>query len=364
MKKAAYLCLKEAIVLSFIGFNQAACSKIGDIKMQENDNAIATSSSASGHDNRSTEPDVDKLARDLYAVELARDDIDRNKISLIELLAKNRNRYDRKAITIQDIKLYQHNSLLDENSNHALFCDVVDDIGRKQNGDIAQCGDQESIEVLNLIYNMGVDINKVKEACSCYRYSRGEDCFVCFGNTALMECIANGNDGTYPRVATLLLTTYQASPFVKDHKDDKNALHLLLLKDHLEQQIILEAVLNHSAADQFINAQTGYGDTALHIACARRDGAKIKMLLMKGADKNISNSDGQRPKDMLYMDETGRLKFLWKYLNWENGFCGSNGLGDFTLQDSNALSGGIATIDMGVFNSDPDILERYFEGSN
>ena len=52
---------------------------------------------------------------------------------------------------------------------------------------------------------------------------------------------------------------------------------------------LVEPLLNRDSTAEFINAQDSNGDTALHIACRRGHKEAIKLLVTKGAVKDIKN---------------------------------------------------------------------------
>ena len=160
-----------------------------------------------------------------------------------------------------------------------------------------------------------------------------------------MSVISGGRDISSMTALLLLSNKVGANPFMVDMYK-KNALHFLLLKGHKEQTDIVDAILKRPDISAHINDVTTYGDTAMHIACIRRDKACIIKLLEKGAKLDITNGDGHTSIDLLRLDAAERLEFLKKYLT--PGRNSNADLGELTE---------VATIDE-TFDSDPDAIEK------
>jgi ankyrin repeat protein len=197
--------------------------------------------------------------------------------------------------------------------------DYLDDL-RNDGADASHC-----IAKLESIYQDGFDVNKI--------YFAGD-----FNNTPLLWEISYGK-AIKPAGALAMLQILKADPFLAD-KDGKNALHFLLLKGHEVQRCIVDEILTHEDVIEHINDQTTQGDTALHIACARRDENLIIQLIEKGADLNIENKNGKTPADMLRLTEEEIKKFISSYLDSED---------DLEY---------VATIDSNVFNLNPEAIEK------
>ncbi|ROT47413.1 ankyrin repeat domain-containing protein [Candidatus Cardinium hertigii] len=174
-------------------------------------------------------------------------------------------------------------------------------------------------DILDFIYRQGINVDKMAIHSS---------------NTWFMSLVAMGRECNQVGLL-MLLRTYKADPFIVD-SENKNALHFLLLKGHEVQRFIVDEVLKNPTTKDHINDQTKEGDTALHIACARRDIKHILALLEKGASTKIRNRNRQLPLDMLFMERVNRLEFLSNYLL----------IYDDDLED-------VATIDDAIFDADP-----------
>ncbi|UWW96835.1 MAG: ankyrin repeat domain-containing protein [Candidatus Cardinium sp.] len=198
------------------------------------------------------------------------------------------------------------------------------------------------INIMRNLCNKGFDVNQN------YRFRGG-----IYNNTMLMRRIAYGRE-IQPTSALLLLSNeFNANPFIKDSYG-KNALHFLLLKGHEIQRCIIDAILKRKDIREHINDATLLGDTAMHIACARRDIRCITQLLEKGASLFIKNCDGQAPIDLLHLNEEKRLDFLIRdnqYLDLTT--CPGISKRDKLLE--------VATIDKKIFNSDPYIIKKKIE---
>ncbi|WP_339048270.1 ankyrin repeat domain-containing protein [Candidatus Mesenet endosymbiont of Phosphuga atrata] len=234
-------------------------------------------------------------------------------------------------VTLQDIEEFcevnEPVTAFTESTRYGILESVIDHLHSPNS-----TTDQNEVyrNIMRFIYKKGFDFNK--------KHSPGM-----YGNTELLWDISYGKAIT-PEASLILLREFDANPFICD-KDNKNALHFLLLKGHDVQRRIVDEVLNHKDIKKHIDDKTIYGDIALHIACARRDEKFIAQLLEKGASLEIKNKNGQTPIDILHLSEQERLEFLSSkaYLN----------LSHIANRDLEYL----ATIDKEIFNSDPQAIE-------
>ncbi len=231
-------------------------------------------------------------------------------------------------VTLQDVKEFCEVNLLDENIKYKIFEGVIEHLHS-----LTSPTDKNDVyrDIMHFIYSKGFDVNKI--------HFGGV-----YDNTMLLWDISYGR-AISPEASLTLLREFNANPFIFDNAN-KNALHFLLLKGHEVQRSIVDEILSHKDIKKHINDKTICGDTALHIACARRDEKFITQLLEKGADLNVKNKNGQTPIDMLHLNEKERLEFLSlkKYLDLS---CVSN-------RDIKYL----ATVDKEIFNSDPQVIEE------
>ncbi|GHM58146.1 MAG: hypothetical protein sL5_03330 [Candidatus Mesenet longicola] len=236
-------------------------------------------------------------------------------------------------VTLQDIKEFcKVNEPLDEYTKYDVLKSIINHLHSLDDD-----ADQNEIyfSIMRFIYKKGFDFNK--------KHSPGN-----YGNTQLLWDISYGRAIT-PEASLILLREFDANPFICD-KDNKNALHFLLLKGHDVQRCIVDEVLNHKDIKKHIDDKTIYGDTALHIACARRDEKFITQLLEKGASLEIKNKNGQIPTDMLHLNEQERLEFLSS-----EAYLDPSTVIDRDLEH-------LATINKEIFNSDPQaIVEKIQE---
>jgi hypothetical protein len=72
------------------------------------------------------------------------------------------------------------------------------------------------------------------------------------------------------------------------------------------------------------------GNTALHIACIRRDVKSIEMLLNYGADLGLKNIEGKTPEEMLNMSFVEAKKIIARQTDDVDGFQGC-----YTLKENN-----------------------------
>jgi ankyrin repeat protein len=93
-----------------------------------------------------------------------------------------------------------------------------------------------------------------------------------------------------------------ADPNARWDTKDKNftALHLAIMRG---DKAVVEALLRISTVD--VNAQNGYGSTALCMAVHIRKAELVELLLMhNGTDLNAGDKSGQSPWDYARNDET------------------------------------------------------------
>ncbi|XGA08974.1 MAG: ankyrin repeat domain-containing protein [Wolbachia endosymbiont of Xenopsylla cheopis] len=250
-------------------------------------------------------------------------------------------------VTLEDVEEFcDINEPLSENAKYAIFCGVIDHLHSLNLSD----RNVAYIRIMHFICSKGFDVNK-KHFSGLY------------GNIILLWDISYGRDVS-PRASLTLLCNFSANPFITDEAG-KNALHFLLFKGHDIQKCIVEEILNHRDIEKHINDKTICDDTALHIACARRDERLIIQLLKKGADLCIKNKYGKTSIDMLGLDEQKRLGFLSSRLNlrpatkYDIGpiLFFTNSIAKFYTVDHVDKFEDVATIDEKIFNSDPKAIE-------
>lgn len=128
----------------------------------------------------------------------------------------------------------------------------------------------EPLEAVDILAEVGANFN--------FKETR-------FGNTPLMWAIANGN---YSMASHILKigSLHKIDVNVKDQQG-KIPLMLLIMKGiRSNSQEIHQKFLRKLIEKSDINSQDKYGNTALHMACLRRDWEVAKLLLENGADKN------------------------------------------------------------------------------
>lgn len=134
-----------------------------------------------------------------------------------------------------------------------------------------------------------------------------------WGNTALHWAIANG-------VFSMADCLIQNAPYETDYNilgHGNTALHLALAKGYTNRTRD-GAPLTVSSIDLMrrliphtnVNMPGRGGNTALHIACIRRDPVMISELLRAGADHVQINSSGETPFDMLKKSDAEAHQFL------------------------------------------------------
>lgn len=129
-------------------------------------------------------------------------------------------------------------------------------------------------------------------------------------NTPLTWAIANGSYAS----ALALIRTGLCDFTIKDAYG-KTPLHLLVAKNYtnvtkdgdpilrptteLIEEMMAQVHDKPQVKQALLDSQDALGNTALHIACLRRDTKTIAYLLNQGARTDITNSEGKRPVDML-----------------------------------------------------------------
>lgn len=140
-----------------------------------------------------------------------------------------------------------------------------------------------------------------------------------WGNTPIMWSIANGNMTD----AAFLATRVPIASLKVADKQGKIPLHFMAVKgstyqaswyDHFYYtgfndgsiRAVFDAMLSREDIDESIlNAQDKKGNTALHLAYARRDKHMVDRLIEKGASQTIKNRLGYTPYQ-LYLKYTSR----------------------------------------------------------
>ncbi|WP_221179570.1 hypothetical protein [Candidatus Cardinium hertigii] len=289
-------------------------------------------------------------------------------IDLLELLPKDTPSicFDicNNTITLQDVIRFFRKKNPDENTKNTLFSIVTWKLERSQIEDLKSQYTEKQIQayrdILYFLYKEGIDVNK----CQYYPARFGAS----NGNSALMRIISSGreliNQDQDKAISLMFLRDFKSDPFAPHPRDKKNALHFLLLKGHPEQKASLDTVLGHPLIRDHINDQTIYGDTALHIACARRDMSIIIRLLEKGAadSLDVSNCFGKKPFELMQMSEEKRLQFLLLYLNASDDTFSDTELCNLSslplCDEQKRWLNCVATINSSIFNSDPKLIEK------
>ncbi|MDD9139921.1 MAG: ankyrin repeat domain-containing protein [Candidatus Cardinium sp.] len=274
-------------------------------------------------------------------------------------------------LTLQEVKALAQTDLWNPHIRYVLFAKVSywymlgQSKGREKEFSKKQL--QIYRTILDFIYKQGIDINDNTKLDSVYPQLDN-------GNTLLMQIISNGSDLVNQTMPLLFLRTFKADPFVYNYRDKKNVLHFLLLKGHNAQQCVINAIQQHPAIKAHINDQTIYGDTALHLACVRRDLANIKQLLKHGAKDSLHmvNKIGKKPVDMLLIPTEERMRWIYLYLGFDNlsadYFNSSERLAKYLklplLEEEKKALSYVATIDEKKFNADPNAIEAILEDTN
>ena len=138
-----------------------------------------------------------------------------------------------------------------------------------------------------------------------------------FDNTILMAAIANAENPIG------LINLYNADPFIRDIVG-KNSLHLIIAKGHKkknpshrreDQRPLFNEILLSKNLKDHIDDQDKFGNTALHIAAAKRDMDYLKPLIENGANLDIKNKDCLSVIDVLKQSLGYRFKVLSSILN-------------------------------------------------
>ncbi|WP_162534200.1 ankyrin repeat domain-containing protein [Candidatus Cardinium hertigii] len=274
-------------------------------------------------------------------------------------------------LTLQEVKALAQTDLWNPHIRYVLFAKVTGWLtlgkckGREKEFSKKQL--QVYRTILDFIYKQGIDVNDNTKLDSVELQLDN-------GNTLLMQVISNGRDLVDQMLPLMYLRTFKADPFVYNYRDRKNALHFLLLKGHDVQQCIINVIQQHPAIKAHINDQTIYGDTALHLACVRRDLTNIKQLLKHGAKDSLHmvNKIGKKPVDMLLMPTEERMRWIYLYLGFDNlsadYFNNSERLAKYLklalLEEEKKALAYVATIDEKKFNADPNAIEAMLEDTN
>jgi ankyrin repeat protein len=128
-----------------------------------------------------------------------------------------------------------------------------------------------------------------------------------------MWAIANGDCD----FSLYLIQKLNANHFIKD-KDQKNALHFVIMKSRQQNKIseyqnqlpLFYEILKHEEIKNHINDRDKNGNTSLHIAVARGDLKYIYGLINTGAALDIKNNSGQTPFDILNLSLEDRCKIV------------------------------------------------------
>ena len=140
-----------------------------------------------------------------------------------------------------------------------------------------------------------------------------------FNNTILMLYIANGE----VKIPLKLINDFNADPFIRD-KCRKNSLHLIIAKGHkgksssnnFENQLdLFNKILLSKDIKDHINDQDDFGNTAAHIAAAKRDMDYLMPLIETGADLEIKNKNGLSAIDVLKKSSEERYIVLISILS-------------------------------------------------
>lgn len=117
------------------------------------------------------------------------------------------------------------------------------------------------------------------------------------GNTALHWAVANASEES----ATVLLKNEKCNPNLQDWGYNKQTpLQLAIAKGRRNSNWdrLVTALIARTSE---INAPNINGDTALHLAFARRDIEFINALITNKADPMLCNKKGQRPEDLWHL---------------------------------------------------------------
>lgn len=113
------------------------------------------------------------------------------------------------------------------------------------------------------------------------------------GNTPLLWAVANAAVETAFKLMEYGTLDYNAQDW---GYQKKTALQLAICKGRRNKK--WDELVNKLIEHTNLNLQNKDGNTALHLAYARRDVAFIDSLMAKGADATIKNNKGQLPKDL------------------------------------------------------------------
>lgn len=139
-------------------------------------------------------------------------------------------------------------------------------------------------------------------------------------NTPLTWAIANANNGT---AMTILNTAKQGEYLNAQSMYNNTALHLAVGKGYKKKSasgdtlsysnlVLVQKLIDLGAK---VDLQDKDGDTPLHVACIRRDKEMISALLKAGATIDIKNNDGKTPLDMLNLSYKQASKHVCDKVN-------------------------------------------------
>ena len=180
-----------------------------------------------------------------------------------------------------------------------------------------------------------------------------------FNNTVLMLYVANGE----VKKPLKLINDFNADPFIPD-ECGKNSLHFIIAKGHkgtsslndFENQLnLFNKILLSKNIKNHINDQDDFGNTAAHIAAAKRDMDYLRPLIETGADLEIKNKNGLSVIDVLKKSSEDRYLVLISIMSADKELY--NAL-DSSKDRASILkawgkSSGVVTFDLERFEQDP-----------
>ena len=183
--------------------------------------------------------------------------------------------------------------------------------------------------------------------------SNGMHCCPCWDkpDTLLIELICEGD----LKAIKLMDLFPDVDPFIKDDMK-KNALHFIITKGRKDQDTynqfhIFEKILTHTKIKNHIDDVDGFGNTALQIACARRDFDYIELLIKAGANPELKNQKNQSAIDILNLDEKDRLIVLMNIVRPNKIFT------EKSIAETKNIACEVASFDDKIFNSSSEALQ-------